>query len=103
MRCSMELTRFNKFINAVDVLDSRKNEVMVWITEDGKFEVDFSIVGKPAKARMYVEENVECGIILFDELQQYDGKFIVNCENPEEYTKLAERMISYLHLPRDQF
>ena len=99
MRSSMELRHFHKFINAVDVLDSRNNEVMVWITDEGKFEVDFSIFGKPAKARMYTTDNVECGIILFDELQQYDGQYTIKCVSPEDYTKLAEKVINYLHNP----
>lgn len=103
MRCSVEFNHFNKFINAVDVLDASNNEVMLWITDDGKFEVDFSIIGKPAKARMYVEEQVECGILLFDEFAQYRGKVILTCDTPEEYSKLAERMVSYIREPRDQF
>ncbi|ABY63209.1 hypothetical protein ST201phi2-1p384 [Pseudomonas phage 201phi2-1] len=103
MRSSDEFKHFHRLIHAVDVLDAIKNEVMVWVDEHGRFQVDFSILGKPARARMRLEECDECSIDLYDELGQIDGKLIVDCDTAEEYTKLAERMISYLHLPRDTF
>jgi len=104
MRMSPELNHFHKIINAVDVLDASKNEVMIWVTDEGKFEVDFSIFKKSPKARMYVEENVKCGIILFDQLQQHDGEiFIPEDAEEDDYIEIAKKLISYLHLPRDQF
>ena len=103
MRSSEKLKHFYKFINAVDMLDSIKNEVIIWVTDEDQFGVDFNIFGKPAKARLFVDAGDECAITLFDELNQYDGKLVINCDTAEEYTEVAVRMVSYLHNPRDQF
>ena len=104
MQSTIQLHNFYKIINAIDILDAVKNEVVVWLTDEGKFEVDFSIIGKAPKARMYVEENVRCGIILFDELHQHDFEIVVPEDaEDDDYTEIAKKMISYLHLPRDQF
>lgn len=103
MRSSDELKHFWKFVNAVDVLDAAKNEVMVWIADEGEFEVDFSIFGKKAKARLGVEEADECTLCVYDENGNYDKTVVVDCDSPEEYTKLAERMIAYLHNSEGDF
>lgn len=106
MQLTEELNHFYKIINAVDILDATKNEIMVWITGNGKFEVDFSIVGKSPKARMrvsddYAANNVKCSITLFDELHQTDGEIILT--EGADYTAVAKKLIAYLHNPRDQF
>lgn len=103
MRSSDELKHFWKFVNAVDVLDAIKNEVMVWVTDEGEFEVDFSIFGKKAKVRLSVEEAEECILYVYDENGNYDKTVVVDCDSPEEYTKLAERMIAYLHNSEGDF
>ena len=100
MRSSNELKHFHRFINAVDVLDSTKNEVMLWRDDDGSFEVDFRIAGKPAKARLYMTETEECGIVLFDEFRQEDSTILLTCDTPEEYIEIAQRVIAYLHKPQ---
>lgn len=103
MRSSNELNHFFKFVNAVDVLDAVKNEVMVWISDEGDFEVDFCIFGKRAKASLIVEENDECALYLHDEVSDYHGTIVIACESAEEYTKLAERMVTFLHNPEGGF
>jgi len=101
MRSSDELKHFWKFVNAVDVLDAAKNEVMVWVADEGKFEVDFHVIGKGARARMRLNENDKCAVTLFDALQQDDGQIVIDCEDDEAYIKQAQRVIAYLNNPHD--
>jgi len=104
MRSSEEFKHFHRFIHAVDVLDAIKNEVMVWVDDDSKFQVDFSVFGKPTKARMLLKEHDECHVDLYDELGQIDGRLVLSiCDTAEDYTKLAQRMVNYLHRPHDTF
>lgn len=99
MRKSDELTNYYGLINSLDRADAVNNEVMIWVNDTGKYEVDLTVFGKSAKARLYVEENEKCGLILFDNLQQYDTEIPVE----GDLDVLAKRVIAYLKNPEDQF
>lgn len=99
MRRTDELTKYFAMVNAFDFLDASTNELMMWLNDDNKQEIDLSIFGKPAKARLYVKENERCAVILFDQFHAFDREI----EVMEDTMGLAKRIIAYLKNPEDQF
>lgn len=102
MRMSVEFMRFQKIINAVDVHDANKNEIMVWMdTEErdyGHGSVTFSkFGGTGSTAKMVCNENVDTTIFMRDEAGVCQAVITVHADESNEFMAIAKDVIKFLN------
>lgn len=95
MRKSTEFQIFGSVINAIDIADATKNQIMVWAsTERYEHSVEFTTFGKPRRVLMILKEceavTTYCKEMNGEDLGSYD------IFDTDDYKEVAERIINFL-------
>lgn len=98
MHQSSQFKDFYSFINAIDILDSVDNAIIVWADPDAdEHQVTFTTFGKPRHAKMVLLENHKTTISFYDNHTSAKANEIeVRPGTHGDYKACAEYLIKFL-------